>query len=129
MSGRRRSCGLILAAEGRKTAAIQDAEARERLAQAEAAATRMVADAAAAGGESALRYFIADRYVQAFGAIASAPGNRLVIVPMESAALAGGIAQALELLKPSNDVPRQATMGPPPAPRPQPPTVPPAPRA
>jgi regulator of protease activity HflC (stomatin/prohibitin superfamily) len=91
---------LILAAEGRQQAANRDAEARERLAQAEAAATRMVAQAAAEGGESALRYFIADRYVQAFQALATAPGSRLVIIPMESSALAGGITQALELLKP-----------------------------
>lgn len=97
---------LVLAAEGRKQAATQDAEARERLAQAEAAATRMVAEAAAQGGEPALRYFISDRYVQAFAQIANSPGTRLVIVPMESAALAGGIAQALELLKPSPDTPR-----------------------
>jgi regulator of protease activity HflC (stomatin/prohibitin superfamily) len=91
---------LILAAEGRQQAANRDAEARERLAQAEAAATRMVAQAAAEGGEPALRYFIADRYVQAFQALATAPGSRLVIIPMESSALAGGITQALELLKP-----------------------------
>jgi regulator of protease activity HflC (stomatin/prohibitin superfamily) len=95
---------LILAAEGRQQAANRDAEARERLAKAEAAATRMVAQAAAEGGEPALRYFIADRYVQAFQALAVAPGSRLVIVPMESSALAGGITQALELLK--SDLPR-----------------------
>ena len=90
---------LILAAEGRQQAAMRDAEARERLAQAEAAATRMVAEAARNGGEPALRYFIADRYVQAFQALAASPASRLVVVPMESAALAGGMAQALELLR------------------------------
>jgi len=90
---------LVLAAEGRQQAALRDAEARERLAQAEATATRMVADAARDGGEPALRYFIADRYVQAFQALAASPASRLVVVPMESAALAGGMAQALELLR------------------------------
>ena len=90
---------LVLAAEGRQLAAIKDAEARERLAEAEAAATRMVAQAAADGGEVALRYFIADRYVQAFGQMASSPNSRLVIVPMEASAMAGGIAQAMELLR------------------------------
>jgi regulator of protease activity HflC (stomatin/prohibitin superfamily) len=89
----------ILRAEGRQQAALRDAEARERLAQAEATATRMVADAARDGGEPALRYFIADRYVQAFQALAASPASRLVVVPMESAALAGGMAQALELLR------------------------------
>ena len=90
---------LILAAEGRQEAAERDGQARERLARAEAAATSLVAEAAGVGGESALRYFIADRYVRAFHALAAAPNNRLVVVPMESAALAGGVVQALELLK------------------------------
>jgi regulator of protease activity HflC (stomatin/prohibitin superfamily) len=90
---------LILAAEGRQQAAIRDAEARERLAQAEAEATRMVSAAANAGGESALRYFIADRYVTAFSKVADSPGSRLVLVPMEASAMAGGIAQAMELLR------------------------------
>jgi regulator of protease activity HflC (stomatin/prohibitin superfamily) len=104
---------LILAAEGRRESAMRDAEARERLAQAEAAATRMVAEAAAGAGESALRYFIADKYVQAFEAMGTNPANKLVIVPMESAGLAGGIAQALELLR----VPGVAPPPPPPASR------------
>lgn len=90
---------LVLAAEGRQMAAMRDAEARERLAQAEAAATRVVAEAAANGGEPALRYFIADRYVQAFGALAASTNSRLVVVPMEASAMAGGIAQAMELLR------------------------------
>ena len=97
---------LVLAAEGRRAAAEQDALARERLAQAEAAATRMVAEAAADQGEPALRYFIAERYTRAFQAIASAPNARLVIVPMESAGLIGGVAQALEMLRRPEDLPR-----------------------
>ncbi len=92
---------LILAAEGRREAAMRDAEARERLAQAEAAATRMVSEAAAGAGEAALRYFISDRYVKAFEALGANPNSKLVVVPMESAALAGGIVQALELMRPA----------------------------
>lgn len=90
---------LVLAAEGRRDAAMRDAEARERLAQAEANATRMVAEAAAGSGADALRYFVAEKYVKAFEALAASPASRLVVVPMESAALAGGIVQALELLR------------------------------
>ncbi len=90
---------LVLSAEGRQEAAQRDAAARERLAQAEATATRVVAQAVAEGGETALRYFISDRYVAAFQAIAASPSSRLVIVPMEAAALAGGITQALSLLQ------------------------------
>jgi regulator of protease activity HflC (stomatin/prohibitin superfamily) len=90
---------LILAAEGRQEAANRDAEARERLAAAEAKATSLVAEAARDGGEPALRYFIAERYVAAFQALASSPTSKLVVVPMEATALAGGITQALQLLK------------------------------
>jgi regulator of protease activity HflC (stomatin/prohibitin superfamily) len=90
---------LVLQAEGRRDAAVRDAEARERLAQAEANATRMVAEAASGAGADALRYFIAERYVKAFEALAGNPSSRLVVVPMESAALAGGVTQALELLR------------------------------
>jgi len=90
---------LILAAEGRREAAFRDAEARERQAAAEATATRAVGEAATAGGEAALRYFISERYVKAFEALGSNPANKLVVVPMEAAGLAGGIAQALAFLK------------------------------
>ena len=100
---------LVLQAEGRQQAAMRDAEARERLAEAEAKATRMVAEAAAGAGGEALRYFIADKYVKAFEALAANPNSKLVVVPMEASALAGGITQAMELL-------RQHPGGPPPPP-------------
>jgi regulator of protease activity HflC (stomatin/prohibitin superfamily) len=118
----------ILSAEGRQQAAVRDAQARIALAQAEAEATRMVSEAAAQYGQAGLRYFIADRYVRAFQAMASAPNTRLVVVPMEATALAGGITQAMELLRggdgPPGAIPPE--MPPPPeTPRP-PPIVPPA---
>jgi regulator of protease activity HflC (stomatin/prohibitin superfamily) len=118
----------ILSAEGRQQAAVRDAQARIALAQAEAEATRMVSEAAAQYGQAGLRYFIADRYVRAFQAMASAPNTRLVVVPMEATALAGGITQAMELLRggdsPPGAIPPE--MPPPPeAPRP-PPIVPPS---
>lgn len=90
---------LILSAEGRREAAFRDAEARERLAEAEANATRAVAEVASGAGTDALRYFIADKYVKAFDTLAGNNAQKLVIVPMESSALAGGIAQAMELLR------------------------------
>ncbi|SHJ78981.1 Regulator of protease activity HflC, stomatin/prohibitin superfamily [Roseomonas rosea] len=108
---------LVLEAEGRREAAFRDAEARERMAQAEAAATRMVAEAASGAGGDALRYFVAEKYVAAFQAMASNPSSRLVVVPMEAASLAGGVTAALELLRaPQGTVAGAATMGfPPPA--------------
>jgi regulator of protease activity HflC (stomatin/prohibitin superfamily) len=90
---------LVLEAEGRREAAFRDAEARERSAQAEAEATKMVAAAASGAGGDALRYFVAEKYVSAFQAIAASPSSRLVVVPMEVAGLAGGVTAALELLR------------------------------
>jgi regulator of protease activity HflC (stomatin/prohibitin superfamily) len=90
---------LILAAEGRQQAAVRDAEARVALANAEAEATRFVSEAATAYGVEGLRYFVANSYVKAFESLAAAPNSRLVIVPMEAIGIAGGIAQAMELLR------------------------------
>ena len=60
----------ILEAEGRKEAAFRDAEARERTAQAEAKATEVVSAAVASGDIAALNYFIAEKYLHAFTALA-----------------------------------------------------------
>jgi len=93
---------LILSAEGRQQAAVRDAEARIALARAEASATEMVSQAAEQHGAAGLNYFIADRYIRAFQSVASAPNTRLVVVPMEATGLAGGIVQALQVLKEAN---------------------------
>ncbi|MFH5925089.1 SPFH domain-containing protein [Roseomonas xinghualingensis] len=90
---------LVLEAEGRREAAFRDAEARERMGQAEAEATRMVAEVASGAGGDALRYFVAEKYVAAFQAMAANPSSRLVVVPMEATGLAGGVTAALELLR------------------------------
>ena len=89
----------VLEAEARLAAAEKDAQARERLAQAEATATRLVADAAAGAGAEALRYFVAQKYVDAVRALAANPNGRTLVVPIESVGLAGGIAQALEAMR------------------------------
>jgi regulator of protease activity HflC (stomatin/prohibitin superfamily) len=91
----------IQRAEGEKQALVLQAEGRQRLAEAEAKATQMVAVAAAGAGGDALRYFIADKYVKAFEALAANPASKLVVVPMEASAMAGGITQAMELLRQS----------------------------
>ncbi len=116
---------LILSAEGRKEAAFRDAEARERLAQAEAAATRMVAEVAAGAGTDALRYFIADKYVKAFEVLAGNTAQKLVVVPMEATAMAGGITGAMELLRgPGGQGPTGGGAMPPGGPSPRPPAPP-----
>ena len=62
----------ILKAEGERQAAFLEAEARERAAQAEAEATRVVSEAIAGGNVQAVNYFVAQKYVEALGKMASA---------------------------------------------------------
>lgn len=89
----------ILAAEGRKEAALRDAEARERLAQAEAAATAMVSEAISRGDIQAANFLIAERYTDALKSIASSHNSKVVIVPIEAAALAGTVGGIAQLTK------------------------------
>jgi regulator of protease activity HflC (stomatin/prohibitin superfamily) len=89
----------ILQAEGRREAAFRDAEARERSAQAEAKATELVSTAIAQGDVNAINYFIAQKYVEAFGKLAESPQQKTVIVPAEMGALVGSIAGITELVK------------------------------
>jgi regulator of protease activity HflC (stomatin/prohibitin superfamily) len=87
---------VVLEAEGRKEAAFKDAEARERSAQAEAEATRMVSDAIANGNVQAINYFVANNYVKALEKIASAPNQKVIMMPLEASAVIGslgGLAQ------------------------------------
>jgi regulator of protease activity HflC (stomatin/prohibitin superfamily) len=92
---------VILQAEGRLQAANLDAQARERLAEAEGRAVQLVAQAATGAGTQALSYFIAEKYIGALEALAANPASKTLIVPLESASMAGGIAQAMAALNPS----------------------------
>lgn len=89
----------ILEAEGRREAAFRDAEARERSAEAEAKATQMVSVAIAEGDVQAINYFVAQKYVEAFKALATAPNQKFVIVPAEMSGLVGSIAGIGELAR------------------------------
>src|SRR5271163_2323943 len=110
----------ILQAEGRKEAAFRDAEARERLAGAEAQATKVVSDAIETGSVNALNYFVAQKYVEAFGKLAESNQQRTVIIPADFAGISGSIAGVLELVRSAQGGP----ISPPPAPRPPPPRPP-----
>lgn len=89
----------ILAAEGRREAAFRDAEARERQAEGEANATRMVSDAVAKGDLAALNYLIAEKYVGTLGKLASAPNQKVMIIPAEMSGLIGTLGGIAELAK------------------------------
>ncbi len=91
--------GAILHAEGEKEAAFRQAEARERLAEAEAKATEVVSNAIANGNVQAINYFVAQKYIEAFKALAEGPNQKFVLMPMESAGVIGSLGGIAELAK------------------------------
>lgn len=90
---------FVLNAEGRKEAAYRDAEARERLAQAEAQATNVVSVAIQDGNIQAINYFVAQKYIDALGKIASANNQKLILMPLEASNIMGSIAGIAEIAK------------------------------
>ncbi|RLA38184.1 MAG: SPFH/Band 7/PHB domain protein [Gammaproteobacteria bacterium] len=90
---------VILEAEGDREAAFREAEGRERLAEAEAKATLVVSQAIAEGDVKALNYFIAQKYTEALKDIASAPNQKLIMMPLEASSLIGSIAGIAEIAK------------------------------
>ena len=89
----------ILTAEGKRQAAFLEAEARERMAEAEANATLMVSKAISEGDIQAINYFVAQKYVEAFGKIAESDNGKIIMMPMESSGMIGSIAGIAELVK------------------------------
>jgi regulator of protease activity HflC (stomatin/prohibitin superfamily) len=89
----------ILEAEGRREAAFRDAEARERSAAAEAKATEVVSIAISHGDVAALNYFMADKYIRAFGELARSPNQKVLMMPIEATAMLGSLAGIAEIAR------------------------------
>ena len=89
----------VLAAEGEKEAAFREAEARERLAEAEAKATQMVSTAIAEGDIQAINYFVATKYVEALQKLATAPNQKVLMLPLEASSVIGSIAGITEIAR------------------------------
>ena len=88
---------VVLEAEGRREAAFKDAEARERGAEAEAKATELVSNAISNGNIQAINYFIANNYVKALESLASAPNQKVIMMPLEASSVIGSIAGLAQL--------------------------------
>ena len=101
----------ILQAEGRKEAAFRDAEAREREAEAEARATAMLSQALARGDRQAINYFVAQKYVEAFGKFATSPNQKVVFLPLEATSLLGSLSGIGELAREAMAKPNGAANG------------------
>ena len=73
----------------------------------------MVSDAISQGNVSAINYFVAQKYVDAFAQLAQSQNQKTLIVPADLATLVGSIAGVGELLKSGRGGPD----APPPAPK------------
>jgi regulator of protease activity HflC (stomatin/prohibitin superfamily) len=89
----------ILEAEGRREAAFRDAEGRERSAQAEAKATEMVSEAVSRGDIAALNYFVAEKYLRAFGQLVQSPNQKVLMLPIEAMNVLGTLGGIGEIVK------------------------------
>ena len=112
---------VILEAEGNREAAFRAAEARERSAEAEAKATELVSNAIANGNVQAINYFVAQKYIEAFKALAESSNQKFVLLPMESAGILGSLSGIAELAKESMTK-QQAVAVRPPSPPQRPPS-------
>ena len=91
--------GAILRAEGEREAAFRQAEARERQAEAEAKATAIVSRAISEGNVQAINYFVAQKYIDALGKIASADNQKVILMPLEASSVIGALGGITEIAK------------------------------
>ncbi|HHL31085.1 MAG TPA: SPFH/Band 7/PHB domain protein, partial [Oceanospirillales bacterium] len=89
----------VLEAEGNKEAAFRDAEARERQAEAEAKATHMVSKAIDTGNTQAINYFVATKYLEAFGKFADSNNSKTLLIPMEATGILSSLTGITEIAK------------------------------
>ena len=59
----------------------------------------MVSQAIAGGNIQAINYFVAQKYVDALAQIASAPNQKLVLMPLEAAGVIGAVSGVAELAR------------------------------
>ena len=93
----------ILEAEGQRQAAFLEAEARERQAEAEARATQVVSEAIATGNVQAINYFVAQKYIDALGKLASANNSKVILMPLEASQVIGAVGGIGEIVKATFD--------------------------
>ena len=59
----------------------------------------MVSEAVSRGDVASLNYFVAQKYIEAFGKLATSPNQKVLIVPMEATAVLGSLAGIAEIAK------------------------------
>jgi regulator of protease activity HflC (stomatin/prohibitin superfamily) len=92
---------VVLEAEANKARVFLEAEALERTADAQANATRSVSIAIKEGSIQAVNYFVAQKYIEALGKIASSDNQKVILMPLEASSVIGSLAGIAELAKES----------------------------
>jgi hypothetical protein len=59
----------------------------------------MVSESIAKGDIAALNYFIADKYIKAFGSFAESPNQKILMIPMEATSVLSSLAGIGEIAK------------------------------
>ncbi|MGY4301569.1 regulator of protease activity HflC (stomatin/prohibitin superfamily) [Bradyrhizobium sp. i1.4.4] len=59
----------------------------------------MVSEAISKGDVAALNYFIADKYIKAFGQLADSPNQKVIMLPVEAMSMLGSLAGIGEIAK------------------------------
>ena len=98
MKAEREKRAQILESEGLRAAAILKAEGEKQavVLEAEAKATELVSNAISGGNVQAINYFVANNYVKALEALAKAPNQKVIMMPLEASSIIGtigGLAQ------------------------------------
>ena len=59
----------------------------------------MVSQAIGSGNIQAINYFVAQKYIEALGQIASAPNQKVILMPLEAAGVIGSLGGIQEVLR------------------------------
>lgn len=59
----------------------------------------MVSESIAKGDVAALNYFIADKYIKAFGQLAESPNQKVLMLPIETSSVLGSLAGIGEIAR------------------------------
>ena len=58
-----------------------------------------VSDAIESGNIQAIQYFVAQKYIDALGQVASSPNSKTIMMPLEASSVIGSVGGIGELLK------------------------------
>jgi len=89
----------VLNAEAHRQTVFLESEARERAAAAEARATQVVSQAISEGNLQAINYFVAQKYIDALGKVASSNNQKVIFMPLDASSMIGSLGGIGELAK------------------------------